>query len=255
MTIDEKIEVIKNINIFKNLSGEDFRQIAEVAKVFMYVSSEVEKKYLTSHLVAQGIDPRQLIFFITNTDSIWTRDYGPQYIFDSDRNATIVDLQYFPSRYFDDIIPRSVASATNLSRYDMPLYFEGGNLMSDYIEIMFKGDRKCIYANPMQYPFKVGDYAIVQADKGEDLGLVHQLRPFIPINEDDDPLKEIIRKPDPNDLKRLAENRTKEEAAFKLCKVKIDKSGLIMKLVDVEYQFDGNKITFYFRMLPNIKPF
>lgn len=122
----------------------------------------------------------------------------------------------------------------------------GGNPMSDLIEIVFKGERKGIYFNPMQFPFKIGDYAIVQADKGEDLGLVNQLGPSIHAKNPDEPLKEIIRKPESNDLKRLKKNRMKEKAAFDLCKVKIEKSGLNMKLVDVEYQFDGNKITFYF---------
>ena len=39
--------------------------------------------------------------------------------------------------------------------------------MPDTIEIIFKGERKELYANPQQFPFKVGDYAIVEADKGE----------------------------------------------------------------------------------------
>ena len=58
--------------------------------------------------------------------------------------------------------------------------------------------------------------------------------------------KSIIRKPDNKDLKKVEVNRQKEKAAFVVCKEKIEKHGLNMKLVDVEYQFDGNKITFYF---------
>jgi len=118
--------------------------------------------------------------------------------------------------------------------------------MSDKIEIMFKGERKAIFANPMQFPFKPGDYAIVQADKGEDLGLVHQLGTSVQLKQTEGPLKEIVRKPNANDMKRLADNRLKEEASFIFCREKIKESGLSMKLVDVEYQFDGNKITFYF---------
>ena len=118
--------------------------------------------------------------------------------------------------------------------------------MSDKIEIVFKGERKEIFANPMEFPFKPGDYAIVQADKGEDLGLVNQLGPTIKLKTKDEPLKEIIRKPNTKDLKRLESNRQKEEDGFKICREKIEKSGLPMKLVDVEFQFDGNKITFYF---------
>ena len=43
------------------------------------------------------------------------------------------------------------------------------------IELIFKGERKEIYNNPQQFPFVVGDYAIVHAEKGEDLGVVNQI--------------------------------------------------------------------------------
>ena len=46
--------------------------------------------------------------------------------------------------------------------------------------------------------------------------------------------------------KRLEELRTKEKSAFEVCRQKVEVHGLPMKIVDVEYQFDGNKITFYF---------
>jgi len=106
-------------------------EIAKVSKVFMIVSTEVEKEYYKEHLINEGADPEQLIFFIINTDSIWSRDFGPQYIFDSNGNATMIDLMYYPTRFFDDIIPRYIESYTNISRYELPLYFEGGNLMAD----------------------------------------------------------------------------------------------------------------------------
>jgi len=118
--------------------------------------------------------------------------------------------------------------------------------MADLIEIVFKAERKEVYTNPMEYPFKVGDYAIVEADKGEDLGKVNQLNPTFYKKKDDTPFKQILRKPFAAELEILKENRTKENSAFILCGEKIEKSGLPMKLVGVEYQFDGNKITFYF---------
>ncbi|MDZ7260880.1 MAG: stage 0 sporulation family protein [candidate division KSB1 bacterium] len=118
--------------------------------------------------------------------------------------------------------------------------------MPDIIEIVFKGERKEVYSNPQQFPFRVGDYAIVQADKGEDLGTVNQLGPLVSMKKINGKLKEILRKPSAEDLKRLEENRIKEKEAFKHCKQRIAHFNLNMKLVDVEYQFDGNKITFYF---------
>jgi len=115
--------------------------------------------------------------------------------------------------------------------------------MYDTIEVVFKGERREIYSNPQQFPFKVGDYVIVEADKGDDLGIVNQLGPLLSMKKKEEDLKSILRKPDPEDLKKVEENRIKERAAFKVCKEKIEKHQLVMKLVDVEYQFDGNKIT------------
>ena len=118
--------------------------------------------------------------------------------------------------------------------------------MYDFIEVAFKGERKLIYTNPQQFPFKVGDYIIVEADKGEDLGQVNQVGTLLSKKKSDEKLKSIVRKPDKEDLKKVEDNREKEKIAFVVCKEKIEKHGLKMKLVDVEYQFDGNKITFYF---------
>ena len=118
--------------------------------------------------------------------------------------------------------------------------------MAELIEIIFKGERKDVYANPMQFPFAVGDYAIVEADKGEDLGIVNQAGPLLARKKGDEEIKNILRKPSPADMDRYHLNREKEVEAFNVCKQKIIAHDLSMKLVDVEFQFDCNKITFYF---------
>jgi len=115
------------------------------------------------------------------------------------------------------------------------------------IEIVFKGERKEIYANPQQFPFKVGDYAIVEAEKGVDLGIVNQLGSVLERKKKkNSPIRNIVRKPTPGDLGTYRENQKKELEAYQLCRRKIREHNLDMKLVGVEYQFDGNKITFYF---------
>jgi len=114
------------------------------------------------------------------------------------------------------------------------------------IEIVFKGERKEIYDNPQQFPFKIGDYAIVEAEKGEDLGIVNQLGTVLERKKVEGEIRNIIRKPTAKDLEKYRENRKKEFEAYQLCRQKIVEHNLAMKLVDVEYQFDGNKITFYF---------
>ena len=114
------------------------------------------------------------------------------------------------------------------------------------IEIIFKGERKEVYNNPQQFPFKVGDYAIVEAEKGEDLGMVNQLDSMLQRKNIRGEFRNIIRKSTNKDMEKYRENHQKESEAFKKCRQLILKHELDMKLVDVEYQFDGNKITFYF---------
>ena len=114
------------------------------------------------------------------------------------------------------------------------------------IEIIFKGERRELYENPQQFPFKVGDYAIVEAEKGEDLGVVNQIGQLLQRKKKDGPNRNILRKPTASDLERYYRNKSRETKAYHTCRQKIQEHGLEMKLVDVEYQFDGNKITFYF---------
>ncbi len=118
--------------------------------------------------------------------------------------------------------------------------------MHDYIEVVFKGERKQIYVNPQQFPFKIGDHVIVEADNGEDLGEVNQLGALLSMKKSDTPFKSILRKTNKEDQEKLQQNRDLEKKAFLVCKEKIEKHSLNMKLVDVEYQFDAKKITFYF---------
>ncbi len=47
-------------------------------------------------------------------------------------------------------------------------------------------------------------------------------------------------------MKWKKRNHEKEKEAFKICKEKIRKHGLQMKLIDAEYTFDNNKVLFYF---------
>ena len=75
--------------------------------------------------------------------------------------------------------------------------------MHENVEVVFKGERKEIYANPQQFPFKIGDYVIVEADKGEDLGIVNQVGAILSIKKKDAELKSILRKPDPKDLNQV----------------------------------------------------
>ncbi len=114
-------------------------------------------------------------------------------------------------------------------------------------EMEFKGGRKALFANPRNIPFQIGDYAIVDVERGQDVGRI--------VREGENvsrKLKEkgiqgpILRRATRTDLDAMNELRDKEAEAHRICQQNIAKQGLPMKLVDVEWQFDGNKIRFYF---------
>lgn len=116
----------------------------------------------------------------------------------------------------------------------------------EILEIEFKGNKRVPYFNPKAIKVKPGDYVIVEADKGIDLGRVSKIGRLVALTQIKGEPKNIIRKAVPSDLEKLKENREKEAQAFIVGREKIKKHNLNMKLVDVEYQFDNNKLTFYF---------
>jgi cell fate regulator YaaT (PSP1 superfamily) len=115
----------------------------------------------------------------------------------------------------------------------------------EIVEVQFKAQRKEFYTNSRELYLKTGNFCVVQADRGEDMGLIISIARANP-DEIDTDLKEVLRHATERDLKILEEIRVKENDALETCQRKVGEHNLPMKLVDVEYQFDGNKITFYF---------
>jgi len=111
--------------------------------------------------------------------------------------------------------------------------------------VEFKGSRKEVFANPNCLGLRPSDYVVVQAERGEDLGKISKKV----LKEPEEPERKtqnILRKAPEEDLKKLVANREKEMECFKECLRMIAERGLEMKLVDVELQFDNNKLTFFF---------
>ena len=116
----------------------------------------------------------------------------------------------------------------------------------DFILIGFKGNRKEVFINPIEINLAIGDYVITEANKGEDLGKVVQMGRLVTIKPTNTDPTNILRKASSCEIERLTQNREKESAAYFICREKIKVHNINMKLVDVEYQFDHNKLTFYF---------
>ena len=118
--------------------------------------------------------------------------------------------------------------------------------MVKIIGVRFKSVGKIYYFDPLDMDIKVGDCVIVETARGIELGRV-----AIGIREVDEtsvvmPLRPVLRMATDEDLELEAKNKAREKEAFEICKEKIKNHGLEMKLVEVEYTFDGSKILFYF---------
>ena len=118
--------------------------------------------------------------------------------------------------------------------------------MTKVIGVRFRTAGKIYFFSPGEFEIKQGDHVIVETARGIEYGRVVSA----PKEVDDDsvvqPLKSVIRIATEQDEKTVEKNRQKEKEAFKICQEKIRKHKLEMKLIDVEYTFDNNKILFYF---------
>ena len=94
--------------------------------------------------------------------------------------------------------------------------------------------------------YKKGDKVIVDTIRGQEIGIVYNL----PITLSEKflvlPLKPVIKKADEEEIKRYEDLRREAGEAQKICKEKIEKHNLPMKLVNTEYTFDKTKLIFYF---------
>ncbi len=118
--------------------------------------------------------------------------------------------------------------------------------MAEVVGVRFKEVGKVYYFDPDSMQFKKGDRVIVETTRGVECGEIAMENREVSDEEIVKPLKRIIRAATEADLRLLRENKEKEKKAFSVCEEKIRAHKLDMKLVDVEYTFDGGKILFYF---------
>ena len=118
--------------------------------------------------------------------------------------------------------------------------------MTKVIGVRFRDAGKVYYFAPGRLEIKSGDHVIVETARGVEYGYVVLGSRDVQDNKVVPPLRTVIRMATREDEKREQANREKEREAFKICLEKIRKHKLEMKLIDVEYTFDNNKILFYF---------
>lgn len=114
------------------------------------------------------------------------------------------------------------------------------------VEVRFKGARKEYYRDNPESPLEVGEYCIVQAERGRECGKVVETGMLAALRGEGRSLGEITRRATPDDMAIYWDNTTKETRARTFCIGRIATRRLEMKLVDVEWQFDSTKVTFFF---------
>lgn len=118
--------------------------------------------------------------------------------------------------------------------------------MINVIGVRFRNAGKIYYFDPTNLEVKNGDHVIVETARGIEYGYVVLGSREVEDEKIVQPLKPVIRMATEADNEVEKKNHQKEKEAFVICKEKIKKHGLLMKLIDAEYTFDNNKVLFYF---------
>lgn len=114
------------------------------------------------------------------------------------------------------------------------------------IGVRFKKAGKIYYFDPSELPVQKNDYVIVETARGIEYGKAVTDKKVVEEHDVVLPLKKVIRLATEEDRRCVEENKQAAIEAQKICHEKILEHGLEMKLVDVEYTFDRNKVIFYF---------
>lgn len=118
--------------------------------------------------------------------------------------------------------------------------------MVKVVGVRFKTAGKIYFFDPGELVIDLNQNVIVETARGIEFGLVVVPNKSVEESEIVAPLKKVIRIASDEDTAHAAENDRKEKEAYNICIQKINDHKLDMKLIDVEYTFDNNKVLFYF---------
>lgn len=138
---DPPVQFARSIAEFEPMSGALIRYplgipyslvalMSEEVEVVTIVANQSVKNQAISDYQSQGVNMDNASFIIAPTNSIWTRDYGPWYIFDGNNEFGIVDFQYDRPRPQDNAIPSIFANVNSYNYHHMGLVHTGGDFMS-----------------------------------------------------------------------------------------------------------------------------
>lgn len=118
--------------------------------------------------------------------------------------------------------------------------------MANIVKVQFHTAEKLYDFHAAGFELKPGDRVIVETDRGRSMASVATPPTQVPDELVPAAMKTILRKATPTDLEAAERNRGREKETHLFCQAKIAERNLDMKLVKVEYVFDGSKAIFYF---------
>ena len=118
--------------------------------------------------------------------------------------------------------------------------------MTEIISVRFRPGGKQYYFDPAGLTVAEGQSVIVETGKGVEYGSCVRRNSLVEDSAVVQPLRPVVRLATEKDERQVRENRAKEKEALAVCQQLVERHGLDMKLVQVEYSFDGSKIIFFF---------
>lgn len=118
--------------------------------------------------------------------------------------------------------------------------------MVKVIGVKFKTGGRVYFFDPLDLDIHTGDGVIVETARGEEFGDVASGPMEVEEEKVVAPLKPVMRVATEEDWNQRRLYASKESEAFSICLEKIQAHKLDMKLVDVEYTYNGSKVVFYF---------
>ncbi len=118
--------------------------------------------------------------------------------------------------------------------------------MADIVGVRFKKASKIYYFDPAGLNLEVNDYVVVETTRGVEMGQVVIAPRQVLASNVEKPLKPVVRKAEPEDVKRTEELEAKEREALVEGNKLVQKLNLPMKLLKAECNLDGSRVTIHF---------
>ncbi|MHC4945168.1 MAG: agmatine deiminase family protein [Planctomycetota bacterium] len=132
-------------------------RLQEVNMVYIPVDNQAEKDSWINQLTNHGIPLTNIEFLFIRTNSIYTRDYGPFFIWDANGDMGICNYTCHYG-YYDDLFPYEFSQLYGINFYESGLDHVGGNWYPNAFGTAFS--TTLVYTENYPYPKSQTDHLI-----------------------------------------------------------------------------------------------